>query len=146
MIKKLSYSKFIKSFRDVPRIGISLYIKDGQKILLAQRANTPYRGYWHLPGSFLLKGEKIQHCLERIAQEELGIKLDGHIVKFITFREEFKKDPRGHIIEMVYQITLTWGINLNHIGKNNKQATWWDKNSLPARIGFGHKDLLGELS
>lgn len=52
---------------------VDLVIFDGDGVLLTKRTNNPYRGYWHLPGSMIHKGEKIQDAVRRSAKEELNL-------------------------------------------------------------------------
>ncbi|MCA2003846.1 MAG: NUDIX hydrolase [Candidatus Nitrosotenuis sp.] len=52
---------------------VDLVIFDGQSVLLTKRTRNPYRGYWHLPGSIIHRGEKITDVVRRSAKEELGL-------------------------------------------------------------------------
>ena len=52
--------------------------KDGQiYVLLIQRGNDPYKGYWAFPGGFLNMDETVARCAERELEEETGIVLIG---------------------------------------------------------------------
>lgn len=64
---------------------IDLIIFDGKSVLLTKRTRFPYKGYWHLPGSMIHKGEKIADTIHRSAKEELN--LDVKIKKFVGVYE-----------------------------------------------------------
>lgn len=51
-----------------------IIIKDGS-VLLSRRTKNPYKGYWHLPGSMVHKGERMQKAVLRSAKEELNLKV-----------------------------------------------------------------------
>lgn len=65
-----------------------IYFNDN-KILLTKRTIQPYSGYWHLPGSIILKREKMVDVVRRSAKEELGVQLDN--IEFVGNYELFTK-------------------------------------------------------
>ena len=65
-----------------------IYFNDN-KILLTKRTIQPYSGYWHLPGSIILKKEKMVDVVKRSAREELGIQLSN--IEFLGNYELFTK-------------------------------------------------------
>ncbi|MBI5220353.1 MAG: NUDIX domain-containing protein [Candidatus Liptonbacteria bacterium] len=73
MLRLLPYRTFLRTFRYVPRLAVSLVIRNRQgAVLLTRRAIPPSPGSWHMPGGFLLKGETIRQCIKRIFQRELN--------------------------------------------------------------------------
>src|SRR3989338_3635663 len=95
--QKLPYDKFLESFKLAPRIAVDLWIKneDGG-VLYTKRDVEPFKGLWHLPGSFLLLGETIDGCVKRLADEELGLKVRGNVFKLLYLDEDLR-EPRGHV-------------------------------------------------
>ena len=65
--------KQIEKYMPFPSVDIVI-LKD-QKIILTRRSIPPYRGYWNLPGSVILKNEKMVEAVRRSAKEELGIEV-----------------------------------------------------------------------
>lgn len=74
-------------------------------MLYTKRNVEPYRGLWHLPGSFLLVGEKIAECVRRLASEELGLKVNEKNFK-LRYLDEDLHEPRGHVVHLVYEVRV----------------------------------------
>ncbi len=106
MAQKLPYDQFIKSFELAPRIAVDLWLKnENGGVLYTKRNIEPYKGLWHLPGSFLLKGEAVTDCVRRLAQEELGLEIKESSFKLRNLEEDLN-EPRGHIVHLVYEVWI----------------------------------------
>ena len=137
-LNKLPYEQFLKSFKFVPRIAICLLFKDSKgRLILSRRTIPPLKGYWHLPGSFLLKGEELLDCIKRVAMEELNINIEEASAKLLGVFENLDKDPRGHVIDIVYECQINNLSRLKLISKNIKFFK-----ELPENIGFGHEKII----
>ncbi|MCL4365737.1 NUDIX domain-containing protein [Patescibacteria group bacterium] len=142
MVKKLPADIFLKTFKYIPRIALNLIITNNKgEILLAKRAKPPLVNFWHFPGSFLLKGEKLNICLTRIAKDELGLNIDSKKTKLLGIFEDLKGDSRGHVIDVMYGIKIT-AIN-PLLTKDSKEIAFFK--NLPDKIGFNHKETLLQL-
>lgn len=108
--------------------------------MLARRAISPGKGSWHMPGSFILKGESIGRCVERVAKNELGLKIKLSDTKLLGAFDNLDKDPRGHVIDLVYRLTTTAKPKLT---SGNKELEFFSE--LPRNIGFNHKATLKNL-
>lgn len=104
--QKLSYDKFLESFKLAPRIAIDLWTKneDGG-VLCTKRDAEPYKNLWHLPGSFLLVDEMVGECVKRLAKEELGLTIKGNEFK-LRWLDEDLHEPRGHVVHLVYEVRV----------------------------------------
>lgn len=143
MPKKLSYKTFIKTFKYAPRIAICLLIEDDQNgILLSKRAIPPLKDFWHLPGAFLLKGESLNECLIKVAKEELGLAFNIKNAKLLGVFEDMDKDPRGHIIDIIYGDRFR-GRTVPKQGRDSKEVKFFKK--LPAKVDFNHRETLNKL-
>jgi ADP-ribose pyrophosphatase YjhB (NUDIX family) len=93
------YDKFRKYFAFS---CIDLIIFNGKSVLLTKRTRNPYKGYWHLPGSMIHRGEKIKGAVLRSAKEELN--LEVKVKKFIGVYESlnaFRHDvSHGFIVSV----------------------------------------------
>ena len=67
-------------------------------IVLIERKNAPFG--LALPGGFVDTGESCETAVVREMKEELS--LDTEIVKMFGVYSEPERDPRGHVISVVY--------------------------------------------
>jgi ADP-ribose pyrophosphatase YjhB (NUDIX family) len=107
--KPFSYEEFKQIYSQVPRICIDLVIENpNQEILLLERINEPYQGFWHLPGGTLLFRERVEDCIKRIASEETGLKVTVKgLVGFIEFLEEERDNKPFHSVSMAVYCTAS---------------------------------------
>ncbi|HRZ85798.1 MAG TPA: NUDIX domain-containing protein [Candidatus Paceibacterota bacterium] len=54
-----------------------------QGVIIVKRKIPPYQSQWALPGLRMFKGENIEETLVRIADKELGLKIDPSQRKFL---------------------------------------------------------------
>lgn len=142
MIQKLPYEIFMQTFKYVPRVAISLFIlNDKEEVLLTKRAKDPYKDYWHLPGSFILKSESLDSCIKRIFKDELGAEKLSNDTVCVFVSEDIDKDPRGHVIDLIYKVKPAGAVfrPVNY----TKEIKYFKK--LPDNIGFNHKEVLEKL-
>jgi ADP-ribose pyrophosphatase YjhB (NUDIX family) len=141
MIKLLSKKKFLKTFDYAPRLAVSLIIENKRtEILLARRAIPPCRGFWHMPGSFVLKGESLNNCIKRIILKELGLKINTKSVKLVGVFDNLHKDPRGHVIDVIYKLKIK---AMPRLTEETKEVKFFS--TLPPHIGFNHRETLRVL-
>jgi len=60
-------------------------------------------GAWALPGGFVDQGEDPIEAAVRELKEETGI--DGHSPRLLMVMGDPNRDPRKHIVSVVYEIT-----------------------------------------
>ena len=141
MVKKLPYKIFVESFRHVPRVAVNLLLKKGGEFLLTKRAIPPERGSWHLPGSFLLKGEKIKDCAKRVGKEELGLNIDANKLQLLGIFDDTDKDIRGHIVDIIYGYEVEKDTAFKP-GRDTEEVKFFSK--IP-KVVFAHKGILQDL-
>ena len=169
--KKLPYKVFLKSFQYVPRPAVNLLVErevcetsrrqNGKfrklpikEVLLTRRKKPPFAGSWHLPGSFVLKGESLMDCVKRVAKEELGIKVEN--VRLARVFDDIKGDPRGHVVDLVYRCYIKLNQKRPGLAGQGQAFPELPKSvgdtaeikffkKLPENIGFNHKDTLKKL-
>ena len=141
MPKPLPEKLFLETFKYVPRLAVSLIIVNSKgQVLLARRAIPPEFGLWHMPGSFLLKGESIQQCIKRIAMHELRLKVSPTDAKLQNAFDNLKRDPRGHVVDLIYKLKTG---KLPRTTSETKEVKFFD--ALPKEIGFNHGETLRKL-
>lgn len=142
MSKKLPFKTFLKTFELVPRAAVCILPENSKgEILLTKRAIPPFKDYWHIAGSFILKGEKIADCIKRVGREELNLNIDPKLIKLLGVFENIDGDRRGHAIDIIY------GYKVDEVllssTKESKEIKFFK--NLPSKIGFGHKKTLNNI-
>jgi 8-oxo-dGTP diphosphatase len=135
-IKKLTPKKFNEMYAYVPRVAVDLFIETGDGVLLEKRDIPPFVDYWHLPGSHVLKGEKIEQTAKRCAGRELGLKIKLGKLKYVA--DDPNRDPRGHIISLVYSVKIVGGKLRG--SKEGKEVRFFKR--LPKKMGFDYRKIL----
>ena len=104
--KKLSPEEFMAIYHKVPRATVDVVIKTEKGILLTKRSIPPFKGMWHIPGGTILFRESIAHAINRIVDDELGIKVK--IIHPLGVIECFEEDGR-HTISNAYLAEIREG-------------------------------------
>lgn len=115
-------------------------IKDG-KILLIERKNEPFKGKWALPGGFVEYGEKVEDAVVREVNEETG--LDTKIIDIVGVYSDPSRDPRGHIVTVVYLLDILDGEIKG--SDDAADAKFFDLNDLP-KLAFDHNVILKDIT
>lgn len=58
---------------DHPRLGVSVFLRHEDKVLLVKRGKDPFAGYWSLPGGSVEFGERLREGAARELFEETGL-------------------------------------------------------------------------
>lgn len=95
------------------RFCLDFAVMRDHKILLSKRLISPFKGFWHLPGGMVRKGEPIQKAVERILTSELGLKPRSvQLQGYIEYLDE--KIPENglstHSVSIVFKTVLEEGI------------------------------------
>jgi 8-oxo-dGTP diphosphatase len=77
-----------------PLPGVGALIIRRNSILLVQRARSPLKGYWSLPGGLIETGESIEAALRREVLEETGLIVRPK--KMFEIFERIILDKQGH--------------------------------------------------
>jgi len=122
----LSQDEFDSVYSKVPRLTIEIIIKNSEgSVFLAKRAIHPCKGQWHLPGGTVRFGELMTEALARIAERELGIKVDAAESRgYIDYPSHFRNgldSPVGIVFEVIrYSGTL-------HANEEAMNTGWFNK-------------------
>ncbi len=109
------------------------------KILLIKRKNPPYG--WALPGGFVDVGESTEDAVKRELKEETN--LDAGTVRLFTVASEPDRDPRQHVVSIVY----TAYVKDTSVVKAKDDATevgWFSLGKLP-ELAFDHLDIIRKI-
>ena len=132
VIKWLTDRENKKIFSLVPRVTVDLVILNNKReVLLSKRDIPPKKGYWHLPGGMVRRGERVSQAARRIAKDETGLQ-----VKLLEVKGLF--DNPGRVPGM-HDITLV--ITAKPVG-GKLGGSWQAKElkffSKPPKMFFEH--------
>jgi len=119
----------------IPTVDIIIELKGG--IILIKRKNPPEG--WALPGGFVDYGETLEFAAVREAKEEIG--LDVELIRQFHTYSDPRRDPRHHTITTVY-VAKAQGTAI--AGDDAKEAGVFQKEALPDKIAFDHKEILND--
>ena len=90
-----------------PALAVDAAVKRGDSILLIQRKYPPMQGCWGLPGGFVERDEDPLIAVLRELEEETG--LIGENPELLMVMGNPKRDPRKHIVSIVYEVEVQDG-------------------------------------
>lgn len=132
--QKIKYEELAEAVKLVPLVSIDLIIENAKgQILLGMRNNEPAKGFWFVPGGRILKNERIPQALERIAKDELGLKIEYCDFEFVGVFEHLyptnfaQKEGFGtHYIVLAHKMKI---LNNSDIiaDSQHKELVWFDK-------------------
>lgn len=94
----------------IPIVSIDLIPFYNGGLVLVKRVNEPAKNEWFVPGGRLIKNEKLDEAVHRIAQKELGIKVkvEGRLGIYEHMYEisEVKEVRSKHYVVIAYVCTV----------------------------------------
>src|SRR5947209_19174851 len=90
-----------------PSVAVDGIVLHGGKLVAVRRKNEPYRGMPALPGGFVELGETTVEAVVREVLEETG--LETRVKRLVGGFWSPNRDPRCHVISIVYELEATGG-------------------------------------
>ena len=122
-----------------PRVAVDGILLAEGKLVAVERANEPFRGMPALPGGFVELGEATEDAVVREVREETG--LETRVVRLVGVYSDPGRDPRGHVVSVVYELERTGG-DLT-AGSDASDVVHLDPDHLPA-MAFDHERILAD--
>jgi 8-oxo-dGTP diphosphatase len=113
--------------------------KDGEQILLIQRASAPFLGSWALPGGFVGVEEDLEPAARRELAEEAGI--TGIRLEQLGAFGAPNRDPRERVITVVFVGWVDGTPPPPHAGSDAAAARWHPLEHLPP-LAFDHHEII----
>ena len=136
MIKPISKNKFLQLIKFGPLAAIDILIINRNKdVLLGNRTNDPAINSWFVPGGCIRKNESFKEAFGRITFNELGIKCDFTLAKFLGIYEHFyqnnfdNKKFGTHYIVLAYKFNLKFALEKLPYEQHNKYK-WFSIKSI----------------
>jgi ADP-ribose pyrophosphatase YjhB (NUDIX family) len=120
-------------------IVIFTILHERLKLLLIQRGNAPFRGFWSLPGGFVGLNESLDACAARELEEETGI--SGVYLEQIYSFGAPDRDPRERVISIAYYAMVPADSVHIRAASDASQVGWFDLQRLPS-LAFDHQDIV----
>jgi len=119
-----------------PKVAVAALIVQQRKILLVQRVNEPYRGFWTLPAGFVDAGEDPARAVVRECLEETGLEMRVMALLDLLAGQEH---ARGAHILIVYRGEILAGEMKP--GDDADQVGFFDLDELPP-LAFSNTRLV----
>ena len=104
----LSEEIFLFVSRMTPMINVDLLIKDEKGRILLSWRDYKYDGTgWHVPGGIVRFKEKLETRILKVAEEEIGTKVEFDPVPIAVNQVICNQNTRGHFISLLYKCFLS---------------------------------------
>lgn len=110
------------------------------KVLLIERNEDPYMGWYALPGNIVALNESVDNAAARILYELTGLR-DIHMRQFHTFGE-VNRHPQGRVVTVGYFALIRIGgqKEVAPLTDYARKAFWHPVNDLP-KLAFDHTEI-----
>lgn len=110
------------------------------KMLLIERNEDPFKGWFALPGNFVENNESIESAAERILYELTGLK--GIFMEQYHAFGELGRHPQGRVLTVAYyaMIRLNGQKELKPVSNYARQAVWVNVKEMP-ELAFDHSRI-----
>lgn len=111
------------------------------KVLLVERNEFPYEGWFALPGFFVDHEETIDDAVQRILYDYTGLR-GIYMEQLYTFGD-LKRHPQGRVITVAYYAMMRLD-DINSLSPHStyvRQAVWHPLNALPD-LAFDHANII----
>lgn len=122
-----------------PKLVVDGVIVDGERVVLIERKNPPFRGSWALPGGFVDVGETVEEATVREMREETS--LDVEVGALLGVYSDPARDPRGHSVSVVHVCHVLGGELRG--ADDASDAQWFSFDELP-ELAFDHATIIAD--
>jgi 8-oxo-dGTP diphosphatase len=87
-----------------PVVGVSVFVRKDDAVLLVRRARPPFAGMWSFPGGHVEWGERLADAAIREVREETGVSIDQPArIDTIEFLIPGEAGIGRHIVLLVFE-------------------------------------------
>ena len=119
------------------------------EVLLVQRSEKPFAGYWAIPGGFVGMNEGLDAAAARKLRDKTGVDEAAPFLEQLYTFGTVDRDPRHRVITVAYYALIpapdsglpnaAKGVPV--AGANASDAQWFDVAALPP-LAFDHAEIL----
>ena len=121
-------------------VGVSVLIKNGDRILLEKRDKDPMQGAWKAPGGHMEYGETPEQTAMREVQEELGVTLSD--LKFRTMTNDVFEADKKHYVTIWMEAAIAAGEPQLKAPYEESDIGWFTWDNLPQPLYLAIQHLL----
>ena len=135
MTSKLPLDQFSSLVKTAPLCSIDIVICSADKYFLCRRKNRPAKGFLFTPGGRIFKNERMAEALERIVEQELGLKSVSKSAEFVGVFEHFyndsflSEDITTHYLCLAYMLRLPEPVNFL-LDDQHKDSCWLSRDEM----------------
>ena len=128
--KGLPEEIFLFVSRLTPLVNVDLLIKDEKDRILLSWRDYKYDGTgWHVPGGIVRYKEKLETRIQKVAEKEIGAKVEFDPVPIAINQIICNHNTRGHFISLLYKCFLSGKFIPKNVGlkkSDNGYLVWHD--------------------
>lgn len=111
-------------------------VVDGDRVLLARRAYSPWKELWGSPGGFVEAGEHPVETVEREVLEETGVRVEvtGYLGVWIDRYADDPEDEEADVIDVGYYVARPVGAVGEPDPVEVSEIGWFTWDALPAEL------------
>lgn len=114
---------FLFASRITPMVNVDLLIKDEKgRTLLSWRDDKNFLGGWHIPGGIVRFKETLGERIQKVAEIEIGAKIEFNPVPIAINQIILKQDTRGHAISFLYKCFLPENYKIDNKNMRETEA------------------------
>jgi 8-oxo-dGTP diphosphatase len=110
------------------------------QVLLIQRKEDPFAGYWALPGGFLNQEESLAAAASRELLEETGV--SGVELEQLAAFADPGRDPRGWTVTVAFLARVDRSAVKPEAGDDAAAVKWHPLDHPPKKLAFDHDKIL----
>ncbi len=121
-------------------VGVSILVKNGDRILLVKRQNVHGAGTWAPPGGHLNFGESFEDCAVRETREETAVEISD--VKFRVITNDVFEAEQKHYITSWMEAKYVSGEPRVQAPDEESEGGWFMWGNLPQPLFLPLQHLL----
>ena len=124
-----------------PALAVDVIIEQDDRLLLIKRKNEPFKFLYAIPGGFINECELVEAAAVREIREETSV--DIILLDILGVYSKPNRDPRGHVISVVFVGKITSGVP--KAGDDANSYEWLRMDDLTdSKVAFDHINIIDD--
>lgn len=126
-------------YQSPQKVGVEVFLRKQNKVLLGKRKNCYGAGDWGLPGGHLEAKEKLVETAIRELKEETGLDVLSSDLQLISIVDDIREDQ--HYIHVSFELDIVDIEPKVMEPEKCEEWKWFPLDQLPDNIFIGHKRI-----